>query len=89
MKTISVLLWELDEKDIAALPDGFPVLRYDKLTESITVLHAGISRYLKGDRYIHLLYRLPNVIPENGDGEIFQPCGSAEADPRMRGEVSG
>ena len=89
MKTISILLWELDEKDIAALPDGFPVLRYDKLTQTITVLHAGISRYLKGDRYIHLLYRLPNVIPENGDGEILQPCGSAEADPRMRGEVSG
>lgn len=89
MKTISILLWELDEKDITALPDGFPVLRYDKLTQTITVLHAGISRYLKGDRYIHLLYRLPNVIPENGDGEILQACGSAEADPRMRGEVGG
>ena len=89
MKTISILLWELDEKDIAALPEGFPVLRYDKLTQTITVLHAGISRYLKGDRYIHLLYRLPNVIPGNGDGEILQACGSAEADPRMRREVSG
>ena len=89
MKTISILLWELDEKDIAALPEGFPVLRYDKLTQTITVLHAGISRYLKGDRYIHLLYRQPSIIPENGDGEILQPCGSAEADPRMQGEVSG
>lgn len=89
MKTISILLWELDEKDIAALPDGFPVLRYDKLTQTITVLHAGISRYLKGDRYIHLLYRQPSIIPENGDGEILQPCGSAEADPHMRGEMSG
>lgn len=89
MKTISILLWELDEKDIAALPEGFPVLRYDRLTETITVLHAGISRYLKGDRYIHLLYRQPSIITENGDGEILQPCGSAEADPRMRGEVSG
>ena len=87
MKTISVLLWELDEKDIAALPEGFPVLRYDKLTQTITVLHAGISRYLKGDRYIHLLYRLPNVIPEGADGEILQRCGSEETDPRMRGEV--
>ena len=89
MKTISVLLWELDEKDIAALPDGFPVLRYDKLTQTITVLHAGISRYLKGDRYIHLLYRQPSIIHENEDGEILQACGSAKADPRLRGEVSG
>ena len=87
MKTISILLWELDEKDIAALPEGFPVLRYDKLTQTITVLHAGISRYLKGDRYIYLLYRLPNVIPENGDGEILQPYGSAGEDPRARGGV--
>ena len=89
MKTISILLWELDEKDIAALPEGFPVLRYDRLTETITVLHAGISRYLKGDRYIHLLYRQPSIITENGDGEISQPYGSAGEDPRMRGEVQG
>ena len=89
MKPISVLLWELNEKDIAALPEGFPVLRYDKLTQTITVLHARISRYLKGDRFIHLLYRQPSVIPENGEGENSQQCGSAETDPRMRGEVIG
>ena len=34
MKPVSVLLWELSEKDITTLPEGFPVLRYDKLTEN-------------------------------------------------------
>lgn len=89
MKTISILLWELDEKDIAALPDGFPVLRYDKLTESITVLHAHGAAFMRDRRYVYLLYRQPSIIPENEDGETLQPCGSAEADPRLRGEVSG
>ena len=89
MKTISILLWELDEKDIAALPDGFPVLRYDKLTESITVLHAHGAAFMRDRRYVYLLYRQPSIIPENEDGEILQACGSAEADPRMQGEVSG
>lgn len=89
MKTISILLWELDEKDIAALPDGFPVLRYDKLTESITVLHAHGAAFMRDRRCVYLLYRQPSIIPENEDGEILQPCGSAEADPRLRGEVSG
>lgn len=87
MKPVSVLLWELSEKDITTLPDGFPVLRYDKLTESLMVLHAGMSRYLKDKRYVYLVYRLPSVIPENGDGEISQPYGSAGEDPRTRGEV--
>lgn len=89
MKTISILLWELDEKDITALPDGFPVLRYDKLTQTITVLHAHGAAFMRDRRYVYLLYRQPSIIPENGDGEILQPCGSAEADPRMQGEVSG
>ena len=87
MKPVSVLLWELSEKDMTTLPEGFPVLRYDKLTESLTVLHAGMSRYLKDKRYVYLAYRLPSVLPENGDGEISQPYGSAGEDPRARGEV--
>ena len=87
MKPVSVLLWELSEKDITTLPEGFPVLRYDKLTESLTVLHAGMSRYLKDKRYVYLVYRLPSVVPENGDGEILQPYGSAGENPRARGEV--
>ena len=87
MKPVSVLLWELSEKDMTTLPEGFPVLRYDTLTESLTVLHAGMSRYLKDKRYVYLVYRLPSVIPENGDGEILQPYGSAGEDPRIRGEV--
>lgn len=89
MKTISILLWELDEKDIAALPEGFPVLRYDRLTESITVLHAHGAAFMRDRRYVYLLYRQPSIIPENGDGEILQPCGSEAIDPHMRGEVSG
>ena len=87
MKPVSVLVWELSEKDITTLPEGFPILWYDKLTESLTVLHAGMSRYLKDKRYVYLVYRLPSVIPENGDGEISQPYGSAGEDPRARGEV--
>ena len=89
MKPVSVLLWELNEKDITTLPDGFPVLRYDTLTESLALLHAGMSRYLKDKRYVYLVYRLPSVIPENEDGEILQPRGSDERNPRVRGEVQG
>ena len=89
MKPVSVLLWELSEKDMTTLPEGFPVLRYDTLTESLTVLHAGMSRYLKDKRYVYLLYRLPSVIPENEDGEILQPRGSDERNPCVRGEVQG
>ena len=87
MKPVSVLLWELSEKDIKTLPDGFPVLRYDTLTENLSVLHVGAIRFLKDKRYVYLLYRLPSVIPESGDGEILQPYGSAGEDPRARGEV--
>lgn len=89
MKPVSVLLWELSEKDITTLPDSFPVLRYDTLTESLALLHAGMSRYLKDKRYVYLVYRLPSVIPENEDGEILQPRGSDERNPRVRGEVQG
>lgn len=88
MKPVSVLLWELSEKDIKTLPDGFPVLRYDTLTESVRVLHAWINLcFKKNSRYVYLACRLPSVVPENGDGEISQPYGSAGEDPRARGEV--
>lgn len=87
MKPVSTLLWELSEKDMMTLPEGFHVLRYDKLTQSLALLHAGVSRYLKDKRYVYLVYRLPSVIPANGDGEISQPYGSAGEDPRARGEV--
>ena len=89
MKPVSVLLWELNEKDITTLPDGFPVLRYDTLTENLSVLHVGAIRFLKDKRYVYLLYRLPSVIPENEDGEILQPRGSDERNPCVRGEVQG
>ncbi len=89
MKPVSALLWELSEKDLPMLPDGFPVLRYDTLTENLSVLHVGAIRFLKDKRYVYLLYRLPSVIPENEDGEILQPRGSDERNPRVRGEVQG
>ena len=82
-------MWELSEKDLPMLPDGFPVLRYDTLTENLSVLHVGAIRFLKDKRYVYLLYRLPSVIPENEDGEILQPRGSDERNPRVRGEVQG
>ena len=89
MKPVSALLWELSEKDLPMLPDGFPVLRYDTLTENLSVLHVGAIRFLKDKRYVYLLYRLPSVIPENEDGEILQPRGADEHNPRVRGEVQG
>lgn len=89
MKPVSTLLWELSEKDLPMLPDGFPVLRYDTLTENLSVLHVGAIRFLKDKRYVYLLYRLPSVIPENEDIEILQPRGSDERNPRVRGEVQG
>lgn len=89
MKPVSALLWELSEKDLPMLPDGFPVLRYDTLTENLSVLHVGAIRFLKDKRYVYLLYRLPSVIPENEDVEILQPRGSDERNPRVRGEVQG
>lgn len=90
MKPVSALLWELSEKDLPMLPDGFPVLRYDTLTESVRVLHAWINLcFKKNNRYVYLAYRLPSVIPENEDVEILQPRGSDERNPRVRGEVQG
>ena len=89
MKPVSALLWELSEKDLPMLPDGFPVLRYDTLTENLSVLHVGAIRFLKDKRYVYLLYRLPSVIPENEDVVILQPRGSDEHNPRVRGEVQG
>ena len=89
MKPVSALLWELSEKDLPMLPDGFPVLRYDTLTENLSVLHVGAIRFLKDKRYVYLLYRLPSVIHENEDVEILQPRGSDERNPRVRGEVQG
>lgn len=89
MKPVSALLWELSERDLPMLPDGFPVLRYDTLTENLSVLHVGAIRFLKDKRYVYLLYRLPSVIPENEDVEILQPRGSDERNPRVRGEVQG
>lgn len=89
MKPVSALLWELSEKDLPMLPDGFPVLRYDTLTENLSVLHVGAIRFLKDKRYVYLLYRLPSVIPENEDVEILQPRGSDERNPCVRGEVQG
>ena len=89
MKPVSALLWELSEKDLPMLPDGFPVLRYDTLTENLSVLHVGAIRFLKDKRYVYLVYRLPSVIPENEDVEILQPRGSDERNPRVRGEVQG
>lgn len=89
MKPVSALLWELSERDLPMLPEGFPVLRYDTLTENLSVLHVGAIRFLKDKRYVYLLYRLPSVIPENEDGEILQPRGSDERNPRVRGEVQG
>lgn len=89
MKPVSALLWELSERDLPMLPEGFPVLRYDTLTENLSVLHVGAIRFLKDKRYVYLLYRLPSVIPENEDVEILQPRGSDERNPRVRGEVQG
>ena len=74
---------------VAVRPEGVPGVRSGRLTRTIQVVN-GNGAALSGERrYVYLLYRQPSIIPENGDGEILQPCGSAEAEPRMRGEVIG
>ena len=89
MKPVSALLWELSEKDLPMLPDGFPVLRYDTLTENLSVLHVGAIRFLKDKRYVYLAYRLPRVIPENGDGQLTAARDPPGHNPRKRGDCSG
>lgn len=85
MKPVSVLLWELDEKDIRTLPDGFPVLRYDTLTESVTALYAGVTRALKDKRYVYLLYKIPFAFPASGEKGGDVAADQASEDPRLRG----
>ena len=87
MKPVSTLLWELSEIVLLMLRRAPRSTRYHYLTLCRAAEIAGVSRYLKDKRYVYLVYRLPSVIPANGDGEISQPYGSAGEDPRARGEV--
>ena len=44
MKAVSVMLWELDDKDLSRLPADFPVLRYDTLHGSVSAIAAQTAR---------------------------------------------
>ena len=86
MKTVSVMLWELDERDIARLPCGFPVLRYDTLCGNLRVLRAGDDAFSREKRYVYLLYKLPSAIPENGDERRRAASDQIAGYPRKRGK---
>ena len=77
MKAVSVMLWELDDKDLSRLPADFPVLRYDTLHGSVSAIAAQTARCGAGKRYVYLLYKLPSAIPATGDSA--QPCGAGGA----------
>ena len=59
MKPISVLLHEVTEKDVSALPHGWSVLVYDFLYGQLSICKKGVD-HIPNDkkRYVLLLYKL-------------------------------
>lgn len=61
MKKLTVMLWEIEDKDLKAIPEGWPILVYDTLYETIdvrrNVKHALPSG--KNKRYVRLMYKEP------------------------------
>ncbi len=66
MKAIGVLLHECSAEEIKKLPQGFPVLEYDGLYESLRIVRAREERIKQEKRYVYLLYKLP---PAGIEGE--------------------
>lgn len=59
MKPISVLLYEMTERDLKSLPYGYEFLEYDTLYGSLRVIRNGIDQSRSGKRYVHLLHKQP------------------------------
>lgn len=59
MKSIGVLLYECKTEEIKSLPQGFPIIEYDGLYESIRIIRVGEDRVRHEKRYVYLLYKLP------------------------------
>lgn len=61
MKRLSVMLWEIEDKGLKAIPEGWPILVYDTLYETIET-RRNVKRDLpsgKNKRYVRLMYKLP------------------------------
>lgn len=59
MKSISILMHEATAEDIEKLPQGFPILEYDNLYETIRTIQAGVDKIRRDKRYVYLLYKMP------------------------------
>lgn len=64
MKRLSVMLWEIEDKDLETIPEGWPILVYDTLYESIDVRRnvKGKLPSGKNKRYVRLMYKLPPAV---------------------------
>lgn len=60
MKGKSVTLWEVEPEEIAALPDGFPVLQFDTLYTRYEIKHKGKNKFPTARRFVYLLFDLPD-----------------------------
>lgn len=64
MKRLSVMLWEIEDKDLETLPEGWPILVYDTLYDTIET-RRNVKRDLpsgKNKRYVRLMYKLPPAV---------------------------
>ena len=61
MKRLCVSLYELQEKDLDFILDGFPVLVYDKHNDVLKIVNKGIGELpnIKSRRYKCFLYKEP------------------------------
>ena len=61
MKKLTVMLWEIEDKDLEAIPDGWPILVYDTLYETIEVRHKEKGKLPSGKNkcYVRLMYKEP------------------------------
>ena len=72
MKRLSVMLWEIEDKDLETLPEGWPILVYDTLYETIET-RRNVKRDLpsgKNKRYVRLMYKLPPAVGKAAGGSL-------------------
>ena len=63
MKKLTVMLWEIEDKDLEAIPEGWPILVYDTLYETIETRRNVKGKLPSGrnKRYVRLMYKEPPV----------------------------
>lgn len=64
MKKLAVMVYEIQEKDIDYIPEGFPVLVWDTNENTLKLARKGVDPLppLKSRRYKCLLYKEPPAV---------------------------